>query len=1370
MIGVRTPKLKIFSGNESRFFFVPTQNLSFYLSIVLRSVLFCSIILFIDYLVPLGTNPWILNLAAIFGILGGSLFAFSRLRGSGYVAFLLLLYLAFDLTTKAVSLLPSSAKSSVFLAHSLSLHGNLLLLCFTTAGLSTWLFWYYRHTITLEILLLSGTIVYFFSGHRNFRFDTPKLVNTLAWNFGLGNLSMLIVLGALASLFLVLYLFISTLPSRPFASPTKQSQHRFAPRALGGFFMLLCVVGLVIGVSQQVHNHYSSVVLTRTANGVGQEKEEGLSPLGFHSALGTSNQPAAIVRLEGDYAENPFLPMLYLREAALSQFQGQEIVKAAPAYDIDTSFGGPFDSYLGNEDVELLQRTPVIQSIYLLTKHENAFAIDYPISITQLKNPSPNRFQATFKAYSMAPAFPLEDLLTIEVGDSRWSPDERQLYLETHPDPRYAELAAKITTNHLRPAEKAFAMVQYLNANAIYTLSPNHDTPPGEDPVASFLFGDMRGYCVHFAHATVYMLRSLGIPSRIGTGYLTDLSQSKDGHILLRMADRHAWAEIYFEGKGWIPFDTQPTQVESHAVTDVDMSLLEELMDLLGPSEEVLPEETLENEENVYEEARVYIPSLQDIALVALALLLLILLGNSFLYLSWLLPSSLHRKLFRLHRMCLTTLFNLGYRRIPGETRHEFQERIGQELQGKLLVSTDMINTVKYRPNSPLKASQLKEITVKELKTLSVIPPLKRLLSFLNPSALFSWLFRMSSFVFLIAVVNGHLPSSASADIQDPYDPFDFSLDIRVDEEEDKLKSAQELIDEAQILFIDERPLDARTKLLRALAKEPESFEAHKLLAGYYLVHVGHFRLALKYIKQAEKLFYEDNGSVPYSDHLLKSQHAHILHLLSQIRLNLDNYQGALDTLNQYASLGYYQDWYPGSRAWILMKLGKIEEAIKTARLGLLTRAEMGRTLNILGILLSVNGEREASLKVFKDAIAHELSLGKLGQPATPLNNSGEVYREIFEEDKAERSWLKSVSLPDGCEHVLPSLNLVVLYIEQNRFANAKKAIDGFESCIAQFPLRNGEEHRALVHLARGRIAMHTGFIDEAVEHFEAAIERRQWFGKIGSSQADLESATTISLAQALLRQNSHEKFRLHKTLWAKIDSLKKRVHNRMRVWWLMRRARQIMTEELLALEDIYVRNTDSIIEYPTFGEMLRYFSFSTLEKRIDLEKIDDSRSQAHVYYRAYLAENALQNGLEELGKKYIEQAIQDSRPRYDDGLRLHLLNKKLDLLHEGSSEYQRVAYTIFSLSKAALRNYGHRLPVAIQIEDSIVRSLLQNSTFYPSQSRNLEYIVSHNFEQGKHILTFRSRSGLTKTIRVKGEEINLVINQLADGVFREKL
>ena len=79
--------------------------------------------------------------------------------------------------------------------------------------------------------------------------------------------------------------------------------------------------------------------------------------------------------------------------------------------------------------------------------------------------------------------------------------------------------------------------------------------------------------------------------------------------------------------------------------------------------------------------------------------------------------------------------------------------------------------------------------------------------------------------------------------------------------EDDSLKPVEQLLQEALMLFTEEKPLEARTKLLTALKKDPKKAETHMWLGHYYNYHVGHYRLAIKYIKNAEKLLIEKNGS-----------------------------------------------------------------------------------------------------------------------------------------------------------------------------------------------------------------------------------------------------------------------------------------------------------------------------------------------------------------------------------------------------------------------------------------------------------------------------------------------------------------------------
>lgn len=660
-------------------------------SIAVTSALRCALLLLVLFLlnsiVELPSSLNGLSLALIAGTVFGSVLAYSRLRFLSVLLLGALLYFGSEAAVQLVALFAPDTREGTLLPFILSLHAEFHLLVFFLALYSTWLFWRVYHYVTGELIAIILICVASFASHRDFNFaSAPDFVLDLSWQLGLDPLLGLISVGVVGALLAVLFLTLAEHPLRPQAQSTGRAA---AKKVHGGqlaasLLLLSFTIVSLSFISYFLYQKYYSMALSKGANGVGMAEREsessGKSPLGFHSALGSNNQPAALVRLDSDYPENPHSPMLYLREAALSDFDGREMVSAGGRYNRDVPDLRPTDSFVGDEKLEFLYRVPLYQSVYLLSDHEKAFAIDYPISVGPLKNPAPKRFRAAYRAYSAAPAHSPEDLHDALPGNRNWSAETFQHYLETHTDKRYENLAIELTRDLERPAARAFALTEYLNKNAIYTLTPNHDIESGQDPVEPFLFGDMRGYCVHFAHATVYMLRAIGIPARIGTGYLTDLSQAKDGHILLRMSDRHAWAEAYFEEFGWVPFDTQPEQVESHADTEVDSKLLEELMGLVGPDEELLPDELLENEAMVQEnDPLIELPSIQVFLWMLFFPLALLFLAKVFLRFGWLLPFSEQWRLRSRYRALLCSLYDLGYTRWHGETNREFFQRISQQ-------------------------------------------------------------------------------------------------------------------------------------------------------------------------------------------------------------------------------------------------------------------------------------------------------------------------------------------------------------------------------------------------------------------------------------------------------------------------------------------------------------------------------------------------------------------------------------------------------------------------------------------------------------------------------------------------------------------
>jgi transglutaminase-like putative cysteine protease len=84
------------------------------------------------------------------------------------------------------------------------------------------------------------------------------------------------------------------------------------------------------------------------------------------------------------------------------------------------------------------------------------------------------------------------------------------------------------------------------------------------DPLADFLFVRKEGYCEYFASAMAVMLRSLGIPSRVVTGFAGGYMNEVTGLYVVRASDAHAWVEVFLprsdksiEGT-WTTFDPTP--------------------------------------------------------------------------------------------------------------------------------------------------------------------------------------------------------------------------------------------------------------------------------------------------------------------------------------------------------------------------------------------------------------------------------------------------------------------------------------------------------------------------------------------------------------------------------------------------------------------------------------------------------------------------------------------------------------------------------------------------------------------------------------------------------------------------------------------
>jgi transglutaminase-like putative cysteine protease len=116
--------------------------------------------------------------------------------------------------------------------------------------------------------------------------------------------------------------------------------------------------------------------------------------------------------------------------------------------------------------------------------------------------------------------------------------------------------ARAVTRGSTNPYDQAIALQEWFRSTGGFVYSIDGPGSSGDDAVAAFL-AKRRGFCVQFSSAMAVMARSLGIPARIGVGFLPG-SLQESGWRSVRLTDAHAWPELYFPGVGWVRFEPTP--------------------------------------------------------------------------------------------------------------------------------------------------------------------------------------------------------------------------------------------------------------------------------------------------------------------------------------------------------------------------------------------------------------------------------------------------------------------------------------------------------------------------------------------------------------------------------------------------------------------------------------------------------------------------------------------------------------------------------------------------------------------------------------------------------------------------------------------
>jgi transglutaminase-like putative cysteine protease len=137
------------------------------------------------------------------------------------------------------------------------------------------------------------------------------------------------------------------------------------------------------------------------------------------------------------------------------------------------------------------------------------------------------------------------------------------------------------------PALAAAVLAHIRSADFGYTLAPGRYGESSPHLIDEFWFDRRLGFCEHFAAAFVVVMRAMGVPARIVTGFQGMDAQPQDGYWIVRNSNAHAWAEYWVAGRGWQRAD--PTAAIAPERVEQGLALRPQSVGLAGALERLGP-------------------------------------------------------------------------------------------------------------------------------------------------------------------------------------------------------------------------------------------------------------------------------------------------------------------------------------------------------------------------------------------------------------------------------------------------------------------------------------------------------------------------------------------------------------------------------------------------------------------------------------------------------------------------------------------------------------------------------------------------------------------------------------------------------------
>jgi len=123
--------------------------------------------------------------------------------------------------------------------------------------------------------------------------------------------------------------------------------------------------------------------------------------------------------------------------------------------------------------------------------------------------------------------------------------------------PETLQLIQRLTEGEDNNYDRVQALNNFLSGpDFVYSLSV--PALPDRFPIDAFINTIRRGHCELYGSALAAMVRGLGIPARLVTGYRGGDHNPGDNSFIVRQSMAHVWVEVLFPEHGWVKFDPAP--------------------------------------------------------------------------------------------------------------------------------------------------------------------------------------------------------------------------------------------------------------------------------------------------------------------------------------------------------------------------------------------------------------------------------------------------------------------------------------------------------------------------------------------------------------------------------------------------------------------------------------------------------------------------------------------------------------------------------------------------------------------------------------------------------------------------------------------